>query len=84
MRFSRWAKSGVLQKAFERLAQEHLYAPLCWGLDSTSVKVHPDGCGALVGLWMAYGQRKGGHGAEALLEADTDRVWALVKTGSRR
>lgn len=60
MRFSRWAKSGVLQKAFERLAQEHLYAPLCWGLDSTSVKVHPDGCGALVGLWMAYGQRKGG------------------------
>ena len=47
MRFSRWAHSGVLTQVFERLQQEQLINPQVLGLDSTSVKVHPDGSGAL-------------------------------------
>ena len=49
MRMSRWSKSGVLQKVFEELQMENIIninvKALC--LDSTSVKVHPDGTGAL-------------------------------------
>ena len=44
-----WAKSGVLEKIFEALQQEqmiHLKIE-AGSLDSTSVKVHPDGTGAL-------------------------------------
>jgi transposase len=44
-----WAKSGVLARVFEALQQEQIIRlkieSAC--LDSTSVKVHPDGTGAL-------------------------------------
>ena len=48
-RMSRWSKNGVLDRIFERLQRERL---LCikieaGSLDSTTVKVHPDGMGAL-------------------------------------
>ena len=47
-RMSRWAKSGVLDHAFERLQRSQIVQikieSVC--LDSTSVKVHPDGTGA--------------------------------------
>lgn len=48
-RMNRWAKSGVLARVFEELHQEQLVRiPLeAVSLDSTSVKVHPDGTGAL-------------------------------------
>ena len=46
MRMSRWAKTGVLQRVFERLLEEQIIDPQVLGLDSTSVKVHPDGHGA--------------------------------------
>ena len=49
MRMSRWYKSGVLDRVFERLQHERLLRmrleAVC--LDSTCVKVHPDGTGAL-------------------------------------
>ncbi len=49
MRMSRWCKSGVLDKVFERLQHERLLRmrleAVC--LDSSCVKVHPDGTGAL-------------------------------------
>ena len=49
MRMSRWYKSGVLDKVFERLQHERLLRmrleAVC--LDSSCVKVHPDGTGAL-------------------------------------
>ena len=38
MRFSRWAKSGILQKAFKRLAQEKLCELSVLGLDSTPLR----------------------------------------------
>jgi transposase len=49
VRMNRWAKSGVLDKVFEQLQREQLVRIKieAISLDSTSVKVHPDGTGAL-------------------------------------
>lgn len=46
---SRWSKVGVLRNVFEQLQFEQalLSKIECMSLDSTSVKVHPDGRGAL-------------------------------------
>ena len=47
-RLRRWAAAGVLERVFQVL-QEHRLIRIrveCVGLDSTSVKVHPDGTGA--------------------------------------
>ena len=61
MRFSRWAKSGVLTQVFQRLQQEQLIDPAVLGLDSTTAKVHPDGCGALTKRGPhAIGRSRGG------------------------
>ena len=47
MRFSRRAHNGVLTRVFQRLQQEQLIDQAVLGLDSTTVKVHPDATGAL-------------------------------------
>jgi len=49
MRMNRWAKKGVLDCAFERLQLEQIVRIRieAFSLDSTSVKVHADGTGAL-------------------------------------
>ena len=47
MRMSRWAKSGVLDRVFEALKDQRNVPPEALSLDSTSIKVHPDGTGAL-------------------------------------
>ncbi len=48
-RLNRWSKNGVLDRVFEKLQQEQIVRikieAFC--LDSTSIKVHPDGTGAL-------------------------------------
>jgi transposase len=47
-RLRRWAAAGVLDRVFQAL-QEHRLIRIrvaCVGLDSTSVKVHPDATGA--------------------------------------
>jgi transposase len=48
-RLNRWSKNGVLEQVFEKLQQEQIVRikieAFC--LDSTSIKVHPDGTGAL-------------------------------------
>ena len=48
-RLRRWAENGVLDRLFEALQAHNLIRIKveCLGLDSTSVKVHPDGTGAL-------------------------------------
>ncbi len=49
VRMNRWAKNGVLVRVFEKLQLEQLVRikiEAFW-LDSTIVKVHPDGTGAL-------------------------------------
>ncbi len=49
VRMNRWSKSGVLKRLFEALQEEGIIRikmeTVC--LDSTTVKVHPDGTGAL-------------------------------------
>ena len=49
MRLKRWAEKGVLERLFVALQKEKLIkiSVTCLGLDSTSVKVHPDAAGAL-------------------------------------
>ena len=48
-RMNRWSKNGVLDRVFEHLQREQIVRIKveAMGLDSTSVKVHPDGTGAL-------------------------------------
>jgi transposase len=48
-RINRWAKSGVLDRIFERLQHEQIIKLTieAVSLDSTIIKVHPDGTGAL-------------------------------------
>lgn len=49
VRLNRWAKSGVLDRVFEQLQLQQIVRIRieAFSLDSTSVKVHPDGTGAL-------------------------------------
>jgi transposase len=62
-RLSRWSKKGVLQAVFEQLqaAQIVRIKIETVSLDSTIIKVHPDGTGAL---------KKTGHKRSADPEAD--------------
>jgi|SRR3954454_3102147 transposase len=48
-RLNRWSKRGVLDRVFEKLQQEQIIRIKveALSLDSTSIKVHPDGTGAL-------------------------------------
>ena len=48
-RMNRWSKAGVLDRIFVRLQQEQILAIRfeAVSLDSTTIKVHPDGTGAL-------------------------------------
>ena len=48
-RMNRWSKSGAMDRVFEKLQMEQIVRIRieALSLDSTSVKVHPDGTGAL-------------------------------------
>ena len=48
-RMNRWTKSGVMDRVFEELQQSQVVRIKieAVSLDSTSIKVHPDGTGAL-------------------------------------
>ncbi len=48
-RMNRWSKSGVMDRVFEELQQSQVVRIKieAVSLDSTSIKVHPDGTGAL-------------------------------------
>jgi transposase len=62
-RMNRWSKSGVMDRVFEELQQSQVVRIRieAVSLDSTSVKVHPDGTGAL---------KKTAHKPSANPEAD--------------
>jgi len=71
VRMNRWSKAGVLRRLFEALQIEGVIQikmeSVC--LDSTTVKVHPDGTGAL---------KKTGGRASAGLAADSPQrfMWS--------
>jgi transposase len=63
VRFNRWSKNGVIERIFEALQNENIISIetniVC--LDSTTVKVHPDGTGALKKSGeQSIGRSKGG------------------------
>jgi transposase len=61
-RMNRWAKAGVLDRVFALLQQEQIIrikVEVC-SLDSTIVKVHPDGTGALKNGAQSIGKSRGG------------------------
>jgi transposase len=62
-RFNRWCKNGAWERVFTALQERNIIDIrtefVC--IDSTSVKVHPDGCGALKTHGdQAIGRSKGG------------------------
>ena len=71
-RMSRWAKAGVLDRVFEELQMLQL---LKVRIESTSIKVHPDGTGAL---------KKGAPKPSAApVEGSTPRFIWLPRASSR-
>ena len=63
MRFNRWSKKGIIEQIFLKLQEEKMIKIdtdiLC--IDSTSIKVHPDGTGALKTRGkQSIGRSKGG------------------------
>ena len=62
-RMNRWSKAGVLDRVFERLQQSQVVRIKieAVSMDSTSIKVHPDGTGALKKNGpQAIGKSRGG------------------------
>jgi transposase len=69
-RMNRWAKAGVLDHVFEQLQRRQILRleVKAVSLDSTIIKVHPDGTGAL---------KKGGDKASAspLVDGQPSFIW---------
>jgi len=49
MRYSRWVKNGVIERMFRELHVQNILhlKPDALMMDSTTIKVHHDACGAL-------------------------------------
>ena len=76
VRMNRWSKNGVLKRVFEALQIENIIRikveTVC--LDSTSVKVHPNGTGALKKTGkQAIGRSRGGLTTKIHMVTATDR-----------
>ena len=75
MRMNRWSKNGVLDRVFEALQAEGIIninvEAVC--LDSTTVKVHPDACGALKKGKQAIGRSRGGLTTKIHMLAASER-----------
>ena len=61
-RMNRWSKNGVLDQVFEHLQREQIVRIKleAMSMDSTIVKVHPDGTGALKKNLESIGRSRGG------------------------
>ena len=73
---SRWSKAGVLDRAFEQLqrAQVVRIKIEAVSLDSTSIKVHPDGTGAQKNGPQAIGKSRGGWNTQIHMVAADART----------
>jgi transposase len=82
-RMNRWAKNGVLDRVFEKWQTEQIVRIKieAFSLDSTSIKVHPDGTGALKKNGpQAIGKSRGGWNTKIHMvaaDARTAVVFAL-------
>ena len=64
-RMNRWSKGGVLERVFERLQREQIIRIKleAVSLDSTIIKVHPDGTGARKKTARRPSEKAAGAGA---------------------
>ena len=76
VRVNRWAKKGVLQDAFVRLQQQGIIQIQInvVSLDSTCIKVHPDGMGALKKVAPSPSEGRGADGTPSF-------IWSLHLIG---
>jgi len=68
-RVNRWAKDGVLQRVFLALQKEQIIRvdATIVALDSTCIKVHPDGCGALKKVVARASEKPGEDGTASFM-----------------
>ena len=86
---NRWAKNGVLDRVFEKLQTEQIVRIKieAFSLDSTSVKVHPDGTGALrktaprLAARLRPGKGLAGYAWGFGMEADARKIASGGKCG---
>lgn len=74
--FRRWSRSGVLEHLFAALREQQAVGEGadCFGLDSTGVKVHPDGTGAReTNGPQSIGKSRGGRYAKIHMVLASDR-----------
>ena len=75
-RFRRWSQNGVLERLFAALQKQEVNGEevVCFGLDSTSVKVHPDGTGARKASGpQSLGKSRGGWNTKIHMVSASDR-----------
>ena len=72
-RMSRRTKNGVLNRVFEKLEDQMDDPPEALSMDSTSIKVHPDGTGALKNSPQSIGKSHGGWTAKIPMLAAKER-----------
>ena len=76
-RFRRWSRSGVLERRFAAFRERQAVGEEvgCFGLDSTGVKVHPDGTGARkTNGPQSIGKLRGGWNTEIHMVSANDRL----------
>lgn len=81
-RMNRWSKAGVLDRVFAHLQTEQILSIRieCVSLDSTTIKVHPDGTGALKKNGpQSIGRSRGGCTTKNHLAAANDRCALVLK-----
>ena len=68
-RMNRWSKNGTLDRVFEALQKNGIIKVKveAMSLDSTSVKVHPDGTGALKKTAVGPSASRGGDGQQRFI-----------------
>ena len=75
-RFRRWSRSGVLERLFAVLREQEAVGEdaECFGLDSTSAEVHPDGTGARkTNGPQSIGKSRGGWNTKIHMVSASDR-----------
>ncbi len=77
-RMNRWSKNGVLDRVFEQLQRDQIVRIKveAFGLDSTSVKVHPDGTGVRKNGPQSIGKSRGGWNTKLHMVAADARTAA--------
>ncbi|PSH02991.1 MAG: IS5/IS1182 family transposase [Acidobacteria bacterium] len=76
-RMNRWSKNGVMDRIFEKMQMEQIVRIRieAFSLDSTSVKVHPDGTGAFKKNGpQSIGKPRGGWTTKIHMVAANDRT----------